>query len=104
LQIGAAEVVLAAAPNLTSRARLILAAAPSSGAFLQVVPMSSVGSRLDDTTMRIAVALLFDALIVYVPHRCLCGATVGSTGVRGLSSAIACLPVVLHAIQLSMKS
>ena len=84
LQIIAADAVLSAAPNPTSRARLVAAAAPPSGAFLQVVPMSSVGTRLDDTAMRIAVALRLGAPVC-IPHRCICGATVDSTGIHGLS-------------------
>jgi hypothetical protein len=51
LQTVPADAVLAAAQNPMSRARLIAAAAPSSGAFLQVVPMSSVVTRLNDTAI-----------------------------------------------------
>src|SRR5664279_1418427 len=53
LQIIAAEAVLSAAQTQASRARLIAAAAPSSGAFLQAIPMSSVGTRLDNTYCRV---------------------------------------------------
>ena len=51
------EQVLSAAHNQAGIARLIAAAAPHSGAFLQAVPCSAVGTRLDDTSLRIAVAL-----------------------------------------------
>jgi hypothetical protein len=95
LQIVAAA-VLSAAPNPISRARLIAAAAPSSGAFLQVVPMSSVGTRLDDTTTRIAVAMRLGAPVC-LSHSYACGATVDSTGVHGLITVVSLL-VVLHAI------
>jgi len=54
-----------AAQTPASRARLIAAAAPSSGAFLQAIPMSSVGTRLDNTSMRIAVSI---HLYVWVRH------------------------------------
>jgi hypothetical protein len=46
--------------------------------------MSLVGTRLDDTAMRIAVALRLGAPVC-IPHRCICGATVDSTGIHGLS-------------------
>jgi len=53
----AAEAVWYIAQTLASQARLIEAAAPSSGAFLQAIPMSSVGTRLDNKSMCIAVSL-----------------------------------------------
>ena len=80
----AAEVVLAVVPDQTCRAHLIAATAPSSGAFLQVVPMSLVGTRLDNTAMRIAVALRLGAHLC-IPHVCICGATVDNTRMHGLS-------------------
>ena len=55
------EQVLSAAHNQAGIARLIAAAAPHSGAFLQAVPCSAVGTRLDDTSLRIAVALRLGA-------------------------------------------
>lgn len=84
LQVIAAEAVLSAAQTQASRARLIAAAAPSSGAFLQAIPMSSVGTRLDNTSMRIAVSLRLGAPLC-TPHDCICGAAVDSSGVHGLS-------------------
>ena len=67
-----------------SRARLIATAAPSSGAFLQVIPMSSVGTRLDNTSMRIAVSLRLGAPLS-TPHDCIRGAAVESSGVHAWS-------------------
>ena len=84
LQVIAAEAVLSAAQTQASRARLIAAAAPSSGAFLQVIPMSSVGTRLDNTSMRIAVSLRLGAPLC-TPHDCVCGTAVDSSGIHGLS-------------------
>ena len=84
LQVIAAEAVLSAAQTQASRARLIAAAAPSSGAFLQTIPMSSVGTRLDNTSMRIAVSLRLGAPLC-TPHDCVCGAAVDSSGIHGLS-------------------
>jgi hypothetical protein len=46
--------------------------------------MSSVGTRLDDSSLRIAIALRLGASVC-IPHQCLCGANVDSTGIHGLS-------------------
>ncbi len=48
--------VLDAAPDKLSRARLLAVSAQSSGAFLNAFPTSSIGTRLDDASMRITVA------------------------------------------------
>jgi hypothetical protein len=80
----AVERVLSAAPNQAGIARLIAAAAPHSGAFLQTLPCSAVGTRLDDASLRIAVALRLGAPVC-APHQCVCGTEVDSSGVHGLS-------------------
>lgn len=76
--------VLSAAPDQASKARLIAAAAPHSGAFLHARPCSSLGTRLDNSSLRIAVALRLGAPVCS-PHVCVCGAAVDSTGRHGLS-------------------
>jgi hypothetical protein len=76
--------VVSAAPNQAGRARLIAAAAPHSGAFLQAVLMTSVCTRLDNTSIRIAIALRLGASVC-APHRCICVAVVDSSGIHGLS-------------------
>jgi len=78
------EQVLSAAPNQAGIARLIAVAAPHSGAFLQALPCSVVGTRLDDVSLRIAVALRLVAPVCD-PHQCVCGTEVDSLGVHGLS-------------------
>ena len=45
---------------------------------------SDVGTRLDDASLRIAVALRLSASIC-APHKCICGVDVDSSGVHGLS-------------------
>ena len=80
----AVERVLSAAPNQAGLARLIAAAAPHSGAFLQTLPCSAVGTRLDDASLRIGVALRLGAPVC-APHKCICGVDVDSSGVHGLS-------------------
>jgi len=76
--------VLSAAPDQASKARLIAAAAPHSGAFLNVRPCGSLGTRLDNSSLRIAVALRLGAPVC-LPHICVCGAAVDNTGTHGLS-------------------
>ena len=65
------ERVLSAAPNQAGIARLLAAAAPHSGAFLQVLPCSAIGTRLDDTSLRVAVALRL-GVPVCAPHTYAC--------------------------------
>jgi hypothetical protein len=78
------EVVISAAQSQAGLARLIAAAAPHSGDFLHAVPCSSVGTRLDDTSLRIAVSLRLGAIIC-APHTCVCGQSVDSSGTHGLA-------------------
>ena len=51
------EVVISAAQSQAGLARLIAATAPHSDDFLHAVPCSSVGSRLDETSLRFAISL-----------------------------------------------
>ena len=78
------ENVLSAAQSQAGRARLIAAAAPHSGDFLTAVPYSSVGNRLDDSSLRIAIALRLGAPVC-APHECICGELTDELGVHGLS-------------------
>jgi hypothetical protein len=80
----AVEHVWSAATNQTSIARLTAAAAPYSGAFLQALPSSTVGTRLDDTALRIAIAVRLGAPVC-APHACVCGENVDASGIHGLS-------------------
>ena len=78
------EEVLQSAQDQAGRARLLAVAAPHSGDFLHALPCSSVGTRLDDTSLRIAVSLRLGASIC-APHTCVCGQLVDSSGVHGLA-------------------
>ena len=53
-----------------------------SGDFLNAVPCSAVGTRLDDTSLRLAIALRLGA-IMCAPHTCVCGVQVGGDGTHG---------------------
>jgi len=78
------EGVMSAAQTQVGRARLIAAAAPHSGDFLHAVPCSAVGTRLDDTSLRIAISLRLGATMC-APHTCICGEEVDSSGTHGLA-------------------
>ena len=65
-------------------ARLLAAASPHSGAWLQALPSSNLGLLLDAESVRIAVALRLGAPICE-PHKCRCGRQVNSLGHHGLS-------------------
>ena len=73
-----------AADNLT-RARLLAVSAKESGAWLHALPISSLGLRMDDATIRIAVGLRLGASLCR-PHTCRhCGAEVDHLAIHGLS-------------------
>jgi hypothetical protein len=76
--------VSSAAPDPASKALLAVAAAPHSGAFLHAHPCSSLGSRLEDTSLCVSVALRLGAPVC-PPHVCVAGTAVYSTGIHGLS-------------------
>ena len=80
-----AEQLLDEASDDVSRARLLAAATKESGAWLHALPVSSLGLRMDDDSLRIAVGLRRGAPICG-PHLCHhCGAEVDVLGRHGLS-------------------
>jgi hypothetical protein len=76
--------LLSSQPDEYNRARLLAAAAAHSGDWLNVLPISSCGLRLDDEAIRVAVGLRLGASLCD-PHDCPCGAFVDSRGSHGLS-------------------
>ena len=76
---------LASSTDPRSRARLLAAATKESGAWLNALPISAVGLRMDDEVVRVAVGLRLGAALCQ-PHTCQkYGAQVDSTGTHGLS-------------------
>jgi len=72
------EEVMSAAQTQVGRARLIAAAAPHSGDFLHAIPCSAVGTRLDDTSLRIAVSLRLALQCAHLTR--VCGVLVDTLG------------------------
>ena len=66
------------------RARLLAARSQGSGDWLDALPLSSVGLKMDNETIRIATGLRLGAPVVR-PHVCVCGTTVTVDGHHGLS-------------------
>ena len=80
-----ANSLLENAPDAQSRARLMAASTKESGAWLNALPISSLGLRMDDNTVRVSVGLRLGTTLCR-PHDCFhCGAEVNHLGTHGLS-------------------
>jgi hypothetical protein len=76
--------LLAAHLNAYDQARLKAAFSLHSGAWLNAPPITSVGLRLNDESIRVAVGLRLGAALC-TPHTCPCGTFVDSRGNHGLA-------------------
>ena len=82
---GIAESLLESAPDPRSRARLLAASTKEAGAWLSALPICSLGLRMDDNTVRVAVGLRLGTSPCR-PHLCAhCGAEVDCKATHGLS-------------------
>ena len=80
-----AESLLDGASDAISRARLLASSAKGSGAWLNVLPITSLGLRMDNNSFRIAVGLRVGAPLCH-PHVCQhCGSDVDCFATHGLS-------------------
>ena len=80
-----ADSLLESASNATSIARLLAASTRESGAWLNALPISSLGLRMDNNTIRVAVGLRLGSPLCR-PHTCHhCGAAVDHLATHGLS-------------------
>ncbi|OWA54844.1 hypothetical protein BV898_19237 [Hypsibius exemplaris] len=70
--------------SVRDTARLRAVACKESGAWLNALPIPSLGNLLNDNSLRVSVALRFGALVCQ-PHVCQCGARVNADGQHGLS-------------------
>ena len=78
------EILKSAASDAHDQARLLAVAAPHAGDWLNALPISVCGLRLDNEAIRVAVGLRL-GLKLCAPHACPCGAAVDARGVHGLS-------------------
>ena len=69
--------------NQLSQARLLAVSCPESGAWLNALPLSSMGLRMDDVVIRIAVGLRLGLPLCH-PHECSnCGSQIEELGTHG---------------------
>jgi hypothetical protein len=78
------ESLLSTASDNYNRARLRAVASPHAGDWLKAIPSSSLGLRLNDEGLRIAVGLRLGANLC-APFTCVCGSQVDARGAHGLS-------------------
>ena len=76
--------LLANASDDYHRARILASQSPAAGGWLKALPLSSIGLRMDDETIRVAVSLRLGT-VACEPHFCPCGARVDARGSHSLS-------------------
>ena len=74
----------AALTDSRDKARFLAATAPHSGDWLNALPITTCGLRLDNESIRIAVGLRLGCKLCE-PHKCPCGGQVDTLGSHGLS-------------------
>lgn len=72
------------ATNPNDRARLLAAARPESGIWLDALPSKTIGTYLENSEISIAIGLRLGTQLC-IPHVCKCGAAVDEYGRHGLS-------------------
>ena len=90
----AVELLMDNAPDTRSRARLLAVTTKESGAWLNVLPVSSLGLRMDDESIQVAVGLRLGTPLCQ-SHSCnLCGAEVDhlASAAGGIQVAILAMP------------
>ena len=76
--------LLTSAQSPSDKARLLASTELTSGAWLKAVPLPSLGLKLDDDSVRIAVGLRLGVNIC-AAHECICGAKVDCQGTHDLA-------------------
>jgi hypothetical protein len=78
------ESLIETAPDDKALARLKAVSSPGSGAWLNAIPVPSLGLKLDDHQIRISCALRLGATVCE-PFTCVCGSEVDASGTHPLS-------------------
>ena len=81
----AADALLGAATDNRTRAHLLASKRVESGAWLQALPISSLGLRMDDDTLRVAAGLQLGATLCQPHNYQHCGGVVDEFALHGLS-------------------
>ena len=76
--------LLDSASDAKTKARLLSVSSSESGAWLGALPVPSLGTKLDNGSLRIALGLRLGVPII-VEHTCVCGSKVDVFGTQGLS-------------------
>ena len=76
--------VLARTENKSEKARLLAVAHKESSRWMQAIPSANLGTKLENSDVRIGVSLRLGAPIG-IPHKCRCGTEVDTNGRHGLS-------------------
>ena len=71
------------APDQSNKGRLLAVSSPHAGVWLNAIPISSLGLKLDNESLRIAVALRL-GVDMSMPYTCQCGTPVDRRTVHGL--------------------
>jgi hypothetical protein len=78
------DVLLNTAADDHSRARIRASLHSTSGAWIATLPVASIGLKMEDDVVRVAVGLRL-GLNLCEPHTCQCGAQVDARGIHGLA-------------------
>ena len=76
--------LLANCTSQIDKARILASKAAHTGDWFNAPPITSIGLRMSNETIRVAVGLRLGAKL-YEPHQCNCGALVYARGLHGLS-------------------
>ncbi len=79
-----AEQLLKRAENDEERTRLLEVSTKDSGAWLRALPVSALGLRMDDNTVRVAIGLRLGTAILWRHYCQLCGEEVNTLGRHAL--------------------
>ena len=75
--------LIVSAPTKKEKARLLAVSSQNASDFLHALPISSLGLKLADSTLRVACALRLGSHVC-IPHKCPCGVMVDPLGRHGL--------------------